>query len=243
MLGVAAILALASSAHAEPLTRVALGAGELDARLVTEVGIGRDFGVPISLAPDVWYGVTSRWTLGITHSRASIDLVDAGASLCVHDDGLACPTVYRGSQLDVRWLARDDVALRGRLLVRDVDPWKPAVALGALAQWRAGRFSIVTDPYLRIGLAHRDEGNRDAIVVPVWLAVDPTCGVRLAIHTGFDGELATLADGWHVPLALVTAVQLPVHLEAGLEVGWASLAGPQNDFRRRALLLTLGWRG
>ena len=243
------LLAAATPARAEPTDRVAeplvLGAGELDARLVTEVAIGRDLGVPSSLAPDVWYGLGARWTVGITHSHASIGIVDAGASLCVRSDDLSCSGTYRGSQLDVRWSWRDDgafaLALRGRLLVRDIDPWKPAVALGATLRWHTGRFAIAGDPYLRVGLANRDAGNRDAIVVPVWLAMQPGCNWLLALHTGVDGELATLRDAWHVPIAGVASVRIG-HVEAGVEVGWASLLGPQNDFRRRAVLVTIGWR-
>jgi hypothetical protein len=244
------VLALATPARGEPMDRAAeplvLDAGELDLRLVTEVAVGRDPGIPSSVAPDAWYGVTPRWTVGITHSHASIGLVDAGASLCVHANDLACSSVYRGSQLDVRWSWRDEgalaIALRGRVLVRDVDPFKPALALGAKLRWHAGRFAIAGDPYLRVGLDNRDAGNRDALVVPVWLAVQPACGWLLALHTGIDSELATLRDGWHVPIAGVASVRRG-HLEGGVEAGWASLLGPQNDFRRRAVLVTIGWLG
>ena len=78
--------------------------------------------------------------------------------------------------------------------------------------------------------------------MPVWLAVQPGCNWLLALHTGFDSELATLGDGWHVPIAGVASVRVG-HVEAGIEAGWSSLLGPQNDFRRRAVLVTIGWRG
>ena len=45
--------------------------------------------------------------------------------------------VRPGSAVDVRWSWREGplaVAPRARLLLRDVDPWKPAVTAGALVR-------------------------------------------------------------------------------------------------------------
>jgi hypothetical protein len=162
-----------------------------------------------------------------------------GASLCVK----ACPHGYRGGGLDARWLASEHVALRTRLLVRDVDPWKPAVTLGALARWSRGAFSITGDPYLQLGLANRDRGNRAELVLPVELAARVGVRWQLELRTGYTSELVNWRDGYHVPLWTGASIDASAHLQVGAALGFYSLIGPQGTPKERALFVTLGWRG
>lgn len=210
------------------------------ARLSLEVDLtSRRVADQLALAPDAWLGVTPRWTVGLIHSNAAIDRIASDASLCLR----GCDRPY-ATGLDARWswlrgpLA---VAPRARLLVRSVDPWKPAATLGALARWTRGPFSITADPYLRLGLANRGLGNRAALVLPLWLAVAPTRCWSLALHTGWDGELATIGDGWHVPIALAATARAGAHLAISVEAGFPSLLGPQNDFKQRAMAITVSY--
>jgi len=238
-------------AHAEATDLVGdsivLPARTLDVRLTWEVNLQKGrYTRPLSMAPDLWFGLTDRWTIGVTHSNASVDRIDVGATFCVREFSSVCDRSYRGSHLDVRWSWREGalaIAPRGRLLLRDVDPLKPAVALGALARWTRGRFRIASDPYVRVGLANTDRGNRPAVMVPLWLGVQPARRWLLELHTGYDGDLAVWPDGWHVPVALVTRVRPTPQLELALEAGFSSLLGPQNNIKQRAVMLTVGWRG
>lgn len=227
--------------------RLVLPARTLDVRLTWEVNLQKGrYTRPLSIAPDLWFGVTDRWTIGITHSNASVDRIDADATFCVREFASVCDRVYRGSHVDVRWSWQEGalaVAPRGRLLLRDVDPMKPAVTIGALVRWTRGRFRILSDPYLRVGLANTDQGNRAALMFPVWLGIQPTRGWLLEIHTGYDGDLAVWPDGWHIPFALVARVRPASQLEVALEAGFSSLLGPQNNIKQRAVMLTVGWRG
>ena len=250
-----ALLALAAASagtsRAEPRDLVGrpivLARGEVEAHLVAELSLGASgLGRPISFAPDVWYGVAPRWMVGVVHSFQSLGLIRDGSSFCFR--GVApegCDRIYNGSGVDVRWSWREGplaVAPHGRFVVRDVDPWKPAVTAGALVRWTRGRFAIAGDPYLQLGLANRDRGNRAALVVPVWLALQPARRVLVALHSGWDGELATLRDGWHVPVALAASARAYRNLHVAVEGGFRSLAGPQLDVKRRALALSLAWR-
>jgi hypothetical protein len=212
-----------------------------EARLVLEVGLrARSTAAPLSLAPDVWVDATPRWTFGLIHSGASVDHLGAGASICLRQDDLECSHVYRGSGLDVLWHRWPMLAPRARLLVRDVDPVKPAVTLGVLAGWTRGRWSITGDPYLRLGLANRDQGNRAALVLPVTFAAD-VGRTNLAILTGWDSELAVIADGWHYPFGARATVHTTRSLDLAATFGWPALLGPLNDFRNRALFLAVTW--
>lgn len=224
-----------------------LDAGQLAAELTLEINIAHNYWAePLSIAPDLWWGATSRLTLGIVHSNASVDRFAPGASICLTEDPLYCDSPYRGGGLDARYLVleRDGLALapRARLLARDLDPFKSALTLGALARWSRGRWAITTDPYVQIALANSELGNRSALFVPVQLAVQPTCRWQLALDSGWNSELAVIEDGWHIPVALGVRARATSHVDLGVTLGFASLLGPQNTPKQRVLFLSLAWR-
>lgn len=193
-------------------------------------------GRPFSIAPDVWYGVTPRLTVGVIHSFAAVGLLDAGGSLCFRAAPGTCDHVYRGSGLDVLWSWIDGalaIAPHARFLVRDIDPWKPAITAGAAVRWTRGRFAISGDPYVRFGLANQGRGNRATVVAPLWLGLS-IARTSLALHTGWDGELATWRDGWHVPVGLAVTHRLSDVVDLGAEAGFPHLLGPQNNVKIRA---------
>jgi len=238
----------AARAEADDLvTRpLVLDRGQLAASLALEISlVQRSVGTPLSLAPDLWLGVTRRWTVGVIHSSPSVDRITAGSSFCVRQTDDGCDRAYRGSGLDVRYLARDGslaVAPRARLLVRDLDPWKPALTVGALARWQRGRFAVIGDPYLRLGLANRDRGNRAALVLPVAFAVQPTCRWLVAVKTGAQGDLAVWRDGWYVPLSIAVTAAATAQLDLTIEAGFQQAYGPQTDIKQRAVIVTVGYR-
>jgi hypothetical protein len=250
----AAIVLAAAPASADPdgpddlvARPLVLDEGALDLRLGIEIGVQRvSFARPLSLAPDAWWGLSPRWTVGVIHSSASVDRIDAGATFCVRESAVpTCDRLYRGSGVDVRLGAVAGalaVAPRLRLLVRDVDPLKPAVTLGALVRWTRGRFAITSDPYLRLPLAGADQGNRASLSIPLWLAVQPARGWMLAVHTGFDVDLAVFRDGSHGPFALAVTRRVTREIDLAIEAGWARLLGPQYDAKHGAVVITAGWR-
>ncbi|HLL21786.1 MAG TPA: hypothetical protein VK427_06635 [Kofleriaceae bacterium] len=245
------LLLSASHAHADATDLVSrsfvLPRGGFEARLTLEYSLfERMVGEPIALAPDVWVGVTEQLTIGIIHSSQSVDRIATRSSFCLVKSDLLCDATYQGSGIDVRYQLRDapiSVAPRTRVLLRDVDPWKPAVTLGALVRWTHGRFSITTDPFLRLGLANRDKGNRAAFTLPLWFGVQPGRGWLVEIHTGAEGDLAVLRDGWHMPFGIVFTARATRCLDAFLEVGMNQVYGPQTDTKHRAALLGVAWRG
>jgi hypothetical protein len=248
-----AVIACAAPARAEPdraadlvARSVVLDEGQLAAELTVEANLApTQVASPLSLAPDLWWGVTSRWTIGIVHSGPSVARFAPGASVCVRRDDFWCTRAYRGGGLDVRWRAHTgalEVAPRARVLVREVEPWKPALTAGALARWTRGRFAVVTDPYVRVGLANAEHGNRAALFLPVRLAVQPTCRWQVSLDTGWNSELAVIRDGWYVPVALGARARATAHLDIGATVGFEALLGPQNTPKRRTLFLAIGWR-
>lgn len=217
---------------------ITLDAGELEAQLTLATNLRpRRFGEPTSISPDAWFGVTDALTVGVVHSARSLDEIDADRPLCTSD----CQADYRGG-LDARYEVHRYVAPRVRLLVRDTDPWKPAVTVGALVHYTKGRFALTTDPYLRLGLANRDLGNRATLLLPLQLAMQPTCKWMIALRVGYDGALAVARDGWRGQLGAVAGVHPIEPLELTIELGFRTAFGPVQDGRERTLMVTAGWR-
>jgi hypothetical protein len=98
---------------------------------------------------------------------------------------------------------------------------------------------VTADPYLQLGLANRDRGNRAQLWLPVTLAVEPARSWQLALHTGWNSELAIVRDGWKVPVAVGVRARARDALELGVTLGFASLLGPQNTPKQRVLFVTL----
>ncbi len=240
---VGTLLCSAAVARANP---VVLDRDEIAATLTTEIELApKQVAKPISFAPDVWLGVSSRLTVGIIHSNASLSRIARGASLCFRHTTFGCDRTYHNSGVDARFLVREGefaIAARARLLVRDVDPWRPAITAGALLHWSRGRFAVTSDPYLRIGLANIDAGNRTALFLPVVAGVRPTPPLELRVHTGYDSDVAVWHDGFHIPLALSARAAVTDALEIGALAGYTSAFGPQGTLTRKTLWLWLGWR-
>ena len=158
------------------------------------------------------------------------------------DDVLYCDSPYRGSGVDARYALNRHVAPRVRVLLRDIDPLKPALTFGALAKWTHGRYAITADPYVQLGLANQEQGNRAQLVLPIELALQPTCRWQLALSTGWNSVLASVGDGWHVPIALGVRARATAKLDVGATFGFPTLLGPQNTPKQRVLFVALGWR-
>jgi hypothetical protein len=193
----------------------------------------------VSLAPDAWIGVTERWTAGVIHSSQSVDRIGSRASFCLRTNELLCDQAYQGSGVDVRYRLFDHLVPRARFLIRDTDPWKPALTLGALMRWTRGRFAITTDPYIRIGLANLHQGNRTAFNVPVWFGLQPTCRWLIEFHTGADGDFRVIRDGWHMPASIVVTARATENLDISVEAGLQQAYGPQIDTKQRSVIVTL----
>ncbi len=221
----------------------AAAADPIDAQLVTEIDFeAGHVAQPTSLAPDIWWGFAPRWTIGLVHSHASVDRFQAGASLCLgSNDVLACNHVYRGSGLDARYDALSWLAPRVRLLLRDIDPIKPAVTLGAFVHRQWGRWGIESDPYLQLALANRDQGNDNAVVLPVRGLVQ-LCAWRAWIDTGWNTDLSVWRDGWYIPLGAGVRARVRDDLDLGAEFAFPSLLGPQNTPKERVLFLFVATR-
>jgi len=99
------------------------------------------------------------------------------------------------------------------------------------------------DPYVRLGLYNTSSGNRAGLVLPVELAIQPTCRWALELWTGVNGDFASFTDAYRVPIVAMTELRLPAGVELGGGFGFHSLLGPLNTAKDRTLFVSIGWRG
>lgn len=243
---VLAVIPAAAAADELATRPVVLDDNAIEARLTAEINVQARFvGRPLSIAPDVWWGILPHWTIGVIHSSASLDQIGSADTVCLRQSDITtCNRLYLGSGLDVRFGALAGqlaVAPRLRLLVRDIDPFKPATTLGALVRWTHGRFAITSDPYLRVPLANHNLGNRAALVLPVELAVQVARRWLVTMATGYDSDVVVLRDGSHIPFAVGASVRITDDLDLGVLAGWAALLGLQHDAQHGTVMISAGW--
>ena len=97
-LATAIVLAIAvGTAHADDVRPLVLSEHEVAIAVTAETSLqSGSYLTPLSIAPDLWFGVTARWTVGVIHSDATIDRIGTGAGMCVQ-----CDRAYRGGGVEI----------------------------------------------------------------------------------------------------------------------------------------------
>jgi hypothetical protein len=231
--------------EAKPTTAVA-AAGDGDAQLTLPtgkilvnaiVGIGLSTGAafkPITISPDIWYGVTPDITAGLVHSTVgSSGFIGGGAggaapSLCVTGSDSGCADLYSGFGVDARYKLTTGMlswAADGGVYVRHItDPLLLAVKLGAVGRWHQGQLAIELDPNLFIGVTNRDV-NGDAFNLPVtvFFAVNPM--IAVSAQSGIVLPLQNTGDAYDVPLSVAGHYHVNDNLEVALAFNLLKLIG------------------
>ncbi len=237
-----ASLAVAASAAADgghvsrlPPGRVHVAA--VDQRSLSPAAAGQ----PWSLAIDAVVGVTSRLSLGVSHSALALGRARGGGGWCRTSDAHVCATSYNGGYLDARWAAPGlpRIDLLARLGVDGVAPWKPVARLGAAVSRRAGRWWWGGQAEVAIALGNRALGNGDAVIAPLWGGRDlGRCAVWM--QSGLRGPVDDFDEAFELPVLVGGSLRVgPVVV--GARAGFAQLLGPQNSGNLRAGELWLAW--
>ena len=159
----------------------------LDAFLEFSLSKGAAF-KPVSLAPDLWYGINDDLTLGLVHSARGATGIfgSSGDGICFTGKKNGCEDgIYDNVGVDARYqlLRKVGISLAGSggLYVNSFDPFKLALKVGGIARFYKGAFSVELDPNLFFGLTKRSEGagNKEVLAVPATFmyAVTPKVGV------------------------------------------------------------------
>ena len=68
-------------------------------------------------------------------------------------------------------------------------------------------------------------------------------GAQLWLDTGWNTELRTWKDSWHVPVGVGASTHVAGPIDLGAELGFRTLLGPQNSPNERVLCVFVGFRG
>jgi hypothetical protein len=202
-------------------------------------------GDPISVSPDLWYGVNDDLTIGLVHSISAatgIMGIPAGTSLCFGD---GCGSVYDFVGADMRYgLKRGTVtvAFDGGLYALSTSPFQLALKLGAVIHWRAkpdAKLAVDFTPNIFFGITKRDgevdpvtmvqtaDPNKETLIAPVtaWYTVNPKAalGLQLALFLpvedagDFYAIAASLGGNYRVnkQVSIDAAFSLPVLATGG----------------------------
>jgi hypothetical protein len=153
--------------------QLTLPGGKLFLDAFLEVSLSKDAAFkPVSLAPDLWYGINDDLTLGLVHSTRGATGIfgNAGDGICFTGKSNGCAKIYDNIGIDARYqlLRKSSISLAadGGLFVGSFDPFMLSFKLGALARFYKGPFSVELDPSLFIGITERDAGNEEIFTAP-----------------------------------------------------------------------------
>lgn len=151
------------------------------------------FAKPMSVGPDIYYGLTDQLTFGLIHP----------IGICVSGEEKGCASVYDDVGLEALFYVLNKgsfhLALDGVLLARSLDPFALTLGVGAIARHRSGSMAIVVSPMVGFGMTER-ETNSDTLAVPLELQLQATKQIAFMVMTGVSGHLDMFGDTAVIPL-------------------------------------------
>ena len=194
-------------------------------------------GQPIYVAPHFYWGVSDRFTIGITHDRG----------LCLTGEEGGCPRVYDdvgfGMLVGLSEADSHEVDLHFSAPISSFDPFTIGAKIGVLARFNAGPVvAIVIDPFLYFGINRRDEGNREALVLPVWIYFQASRSVAPFVGSGVEGPLDDFAGQFRVPVEGGVVFEVANDVDLGVVFRFFNLLGHDSSADGRELGLMARFR-
>ena len=247
------------AAGAEGTDSLTLPHGRLLLNAFVEIGLSTGAAFkPISLSPDVWYGVTDDITVGLVHSAAggSGFIGGVGDALCLTGTDNGCAELYPGLGIDARYKLKTGAfawAADGGLYARHLgDPLELAVKLGALGRWHSGQLAVELEPNIFIGVTNRtvsqtvggvtvDVGvNEDFLNLPVTVLYAVTPAIAVSAQVGALLPLESTGDAYSIPLSIGGHYRVNESLNVSLAFSLPRLVGGGDGTGFDTRSLTLG---
>ena len=239
--------AAAAESGAESVEQVTMPKGRLliDAFVVMNLSKDAVF-KPVSLSPDIWYGVSDKLTIGVVHSSQGDSgfVGEPGTALCLTGSDNGCAKFYNNVALDVRYGLKTGklaLAFDGALDFRSLSPSEIAIKLGLVGIYRQSeKVAIEFAPELFFGLNNRDPGNKDSFVLPVALLYTVAPKIDLALQTGIILPLENTGDGYAIPVSVGVHYRVSTPLAVQLAFSFPDLVGGSALAGGNLRTLTLG---
>lgn len=211
--------AAAAAAGGEGGEQLTLQRGRLVVNAYLAIGLSSGAAFkPISISPDLWYGVTDDITAGVVHSAVGTTGFIGGAglggiagqSLCLSGSSNGCSDVYSNVAVEGRYrLKMSNIALAvdgGVVFQHVTSPMELGIKLGAVGRWHQGQLAIEASPNVFVAITDRSVNgvtvNHDVLNLPgtVLYTLNPT--ITLAAQTGLALPLEDAGSAYAVPLSV-----------------------------------------
>jgi hypothetical protein len=239
--------------------QMTLPAGRAFVQVFAEINLSTDQALkPLSIAPDLWYGVNDQLTVGLVHSnRGSTGFFGGtGAGLCLTGSDNGCGKVYNNLGIDARYhfyrSGGITMAADGGLFARSFDPFALALKVGATGRWQSGQLAVDLAPSIFAGLTERDpEGevdvevssNKEIFLLPVTAIYAITPQLGAAVQAGVTVPFESTGDLWTFGMSIGAQYLVNEQISADLAFSLPLLAGGPDgagaDFR--AITLGVGY--
>jgi hypothetical protein len=224
-------------------------AGMFSARLLLDINLSDGaVGKPISIAPDLYYSVTDKLQLGLTHTGPMGWQARPGVGLCVTGSDNGCPNLYDNVGADVMYglvFGDTHLSLHGSLFFNSFDLSSTSVALGVTGKAHfSDKVALLFDPKIAIEVNDRDVFD-DVVYVPLELEFQVGAKTQVKLLTGLLGGITNFGDSYQVPVGIGVVQNLNKHLDLGVRFSFDNLLGnqPANvgaaDTRSLAVLLNV----
>lgn len=194
-------------------------------------------GKPISIAPDIWYGVNDKLSVGLVH----------GTGICLTGEDNGCAKLYNdvgfSGLYSVKRDAKMDLAAAATLGFPFLDPVVARLDLGVNFKYLAGKIAIYVDPRIGIGLNKRDGdpvtfsgGNKESLAIPVKIEYQANKQLAAWVRTGLGGFVGQdpfhagasfdgFGDNYVIPLGIGAQYTINKQLDAGAELYFPGILG------------------
>lgn len=234
--------AVPSELVARPLV---LGAGTIELATQGELSLDRRNNYsPVSIAPDLRYGVTDRLTVGLIHSNRAMGFEgQVGNGLCFAGEAAGCPHLYNHTGVDAIYALAAGagpwaLAVRGYAMFSgysETTPFGVTAAGGVRARWRQGRVAVVVDPL--VGVAYTDGGDTQ-LQVQLLARAQYQLGRYFATYGG-AGYYGPVDEAGAVPVFAGLLFAVDENIDVGASVAFTDVS---DNLDRRSLDLTFVYR-
>ncbi len=252
-----------AAASAENPDKLTLPKGRLVLDAYLGISLTSDFvGKPITLSPDIWYGVSDDLTVGLVHSGVGTTgfIGDqggnspAGSALCLSGTSDGCRDVYGNVGLEGRYRLsfgaspNFSLAANGGLYIGDFnDPFFFDIKIGALGRWHKDKLTVEFAPNLMFGITNRsvDIGgisqtvNRDWLNIPLTGLYSVMPKLDLALQLGLALPFEDAGDLYRVPLSIGAHYTVNESVTATLAFSFPALIAGDSYTKKNADARTL----
>jgi hypothetical protein len=195
-------------------------------------------GKPITISPDIWYGVSDALTVGLTHGfpynkgicvAGKKDGVDVGCGDHAYN-GLGVEALF-----DLFRSESFDLAAHGGIQIPQFsDDLFLGLNLGVKGKFVADKVGVFFDPQLYIGLNHRDATassgeNKEAIYIPVQIGYQVSPALMAYLDVEMAGPTSHFGDNYIGRLGVGAIFALTHAMDVGGQFTFDNLWGKQFD--------------